>query len=94
MPLTDRVLVVLRDADDPRSPAENASTQMAVYFPDGCPDTRPPGLPPTEDYHPHADTVCPTCLADWTVGHLVSNPAMVPDGTLTAVRFTWPAEDF
>ncbi len=87
----ERVLIIMRDADNPRRPAAFASTQMALYFPDGCPPTRPAGLPPNAPYAPHSDTVCPTCIASWSSGHLVSDPTTVPDGTPATLRFTWTA---
>ncbi|KJE19302.1 hypothetical protein FF36_06425 [Frankia torreyi] len=87
--LQQRVLIILRDADAPTRPAELASTQMAPYFPDGCPPTRPAGLARPAHYQPHADTVCPACIASWSSHHVVSDPATVPDPTPPALRFTW-----
>ncbi|KQC37906.1 hypothetical protein [Frankia sp. ACN1ag] len=89
--LQQRVLIIMRDADNPARPAELASTQMALYFPDGCPPTRPAGLPLNAPYAPHTDTVCPACTASWSIDNLVSDPATVPAGTPPALRFTWVA---
>ncbi|TFE31030.1 hypothetical protein E0F15_11145 [Frankia sp. B2] len=89
MSFTHRVLIVRRDVDDPYRPAGQASTQMVVYFPDGCPATRPAGLVHTGLYCQHAEAVCPGCIDSWTFSHFVSDPTRVPTGTPTALRFTW-----
>jgi len=95
---THRVLIMRRDSGDPFRPAASASTEMVVYFPDGCPATRPAGFPTplgsarSAMYCQHADSVCPGCADSWVVSHLVSDPITVPATTPAALRFTWATE--
>ncbi|WP_239406064.1 hypothetical protein [Frankia sp. Cj3] len=89
-----RILVWLRDAATyPDNPVLNAS-DVAPYFPGGCPDTAPTGWPrdqqPYDD--PHSTTVCPTCIGSWRTDHLVSDPVRVPAGAPLMITFAWTAE--
>lgn len=83
------VLITPRDLDNPAHPAMFACTQIALYFPDFCPDDRPAELPEKGPYLPHVATVCPFCHPEWLETHLVSDPADIPDHTPVVLKFAW-----
>ncbi|TFE31032.1 hypothetical protein E0F15_11155 [Frankia sp. B2] len=91
--LHHRVLVTLRQHGDLVRLGVPPAAQVTPYFPDGCPETAPPGWLADNDYlGPHGETVCPACIDSWRRDHRVSEPVPVTDGIPLFLVFPWPVE--
>ncbi len=91
--LEHRVLITYNSREDYLAVGTHAAAQVTPYFPDGCPETAPPGWPTDTPYErPHLETICPACIQSWRSDFFVSDPVHVPDGVPLLLEFPWSAE--